>query len=133
MLLFKRVFTVSFFTLISRVLGFVRDIMIAHHFGTGPVADAFFAAFKLPNVFRRMFAEGAMQSAFIPIYAGLLAKEGEDNAAAFSRRVLFYLSLTLLVVMMTSPGGCTPAAPAALPREEGCRGSGRRKLSLACS
>jgi putative peptidoglycan lipid II flippase len=104
MLLFKRVFTVSFFTLISRVLGFVRDIMIAHHFGTGPVADAFFAAFKLPNVFRRMFAEGAMQSAFIPIYAGLLAKEGEDNAAAFSRRVLFYLSLTLFVVTVLVTG-----------------------------
>ncbi len=104
MLLFKRVFTVSFFTLISRILGFVRDIMIAHHFGTGPVADAFFAAFKLPNVFRRMFAEGAMQSAFIPLYAGLLTKEGEDNAAAFSRRVLFYLSLTLLVVTVLVTG-----------------------------
>jgi putative peptidoglycan lipid II flippase len=78
--------------------------MIAHHFGTGPVADAFFAAFKLPNVFRRMFAEGAMQSAFIPLYAGLLTKEGEDNAAAFSRRVLFYLSLTLLVVTVLVTG-----------------------------
>ena len=104
MLLFRRVFTVSFFTLISRILGFVRDIMIAHHFGTGPVADAFFAAFKLPNVFRRMFAEGAMQSAFIPLYAGLLTKEGEDNAAAFSRRVLFYLSITLFVVTVLVTG-----------------------------
>ena len=100
MLLLKRIFTVSFFTLISRVFGFVRDIFIAHHLGTGPVADAFFAAFKLPNVFRRMFAEGAMQSAFIPIYAGLLAKDGEDSAAAFTRRVLFYLTITLLIVTL---------------------------------
>ena len=59
-------FTVGIWTLLSRVMGFVRDIMIAAYLGTGPVAEAFLVAFSLPNIFRRFFAEGAFNMAFIP-------------------------------------------------------------------
>jgi len=60
--------TFSFFTLISRVLGYLRDILIAFFLGTSIFADAFFVAFRLPNTFRRLFAEGTFNAAFIPSY-----------------------------------------------------------------
>ena len=66
--------TFGFFTLISRILGYVRDILIAIFLGTSLFADAFFVAFRLPNTFRRLFAEGTFNAAFIPSYAGELAK-----------------------------------------------------------
>jgi putative peptidoglycan lipid II flippase len=66
--------TFSFFTLISRILGYVRDILIAIFLGTSFFADVFFVAFRLPNTFRRLFAEGTFNAAFIPSYAGALAK-----------------------------------------------------------
>ena len=66
--------TFGFFTLISRILGYVRDILFAIFLGTGLFADAFFVAFRLPNTFRRLFAEGTFNAAFIPSYAGALAK-----------------------------------------------------------
>ncbi|MBI2584702.1 MAG: lipid II flippase MurJ, partial [Rhodospirillales bacterium] len=62
--------TVGAFTLVSRVLGFLRDILIAAILGAGGVADVFFVAFKLPNLFRRLFAEGAFSMAFVPMFAG---------------------------------------------------------------
>ena len=58
-------------TIISRILGFVRDVLIASVLGTGLVADAFFVAFRFPNLFRRLFAEGAFNSAFVPLFAKL--------------------------------------------------------------
>ena len=58
---------VSFFTLLSRVLGMVRDVVVAHYFGAGGGADAFFVAFKIPNSFRRLFSEGAFSQAFVPV------------------------------------------------------------------
>jgi len=66
--------TFSFFTLISRILGYVRDILIAIFLGTSFFADAFFVAFRLPNTFRRLFAEGTFNAAFIPSYASELAQ-----------------------------------------------------------
>ena len=66
--------TFGFFTLISRILGYVRDILIAFFLGTSLLADVFFVAFRLPNTFRRLFAEGTFNAAFIPSYSGLLAK-----------------------------------------------------------
>jgi putative peptidoglycan lipid II flippase len=71
-------------TLASRVLGFLRETMIAGVLGAGPVADAFYAAFRFPNLFRRLFAEGAFNSAFIPLYARTLEGEGEDAAKKFA-------------------------------------------------
>ena len=66
--------TFGFFTLISRILGYVRDILIAIFLGTRLLADVFFVAFRLPNTFRRLFAEGTFNAAFIPSYAGILTK-----------------------------------------------------------
>jgi len=85
-------------TALSRVLGFVRDILLAAVLGTGPVADAFFAAFRFPNLFRRLFAEGAFNAAFVPLFAKALEREGEDAARAFSRRIISWLIAALLVV-----------------------------------
>ena len=70
--------TFGFFTLISRILGYVRDILIAIFLGTSLFADAFFVAFRLPNTFRRLFAEGTFNAAFIPSYAGALAKDKKE-------------------------------------------------------
>ncbi len=87
--------TFSFFTLISRILGYVRDILIAIFLGTSLFADAFFVAFRLPNTFRRLFAEGTFNAAFIPSYAGALAKNKlEANISCFSSRN-FYATANL--------------------------------------
>jgi putative peptidoglycan lipid II flippase len=64
-----RIFTVGGFTLLSRITGFVRDILLAAILGAGPIADAFFVALRLPNHFRAIFAEGAFNAAFVPAYA----------------------------------------------------------------
>ena len=90
--------TVGGATLLSRVLGFVRDTMIAAELGTGPVADAFFVAFRLPNLFRRLFAEGAFNSAFVPLYARTLEGEGEEAARTFARDTFGMLVLSLATV-----------------------------------
>jgi putative peptidoglycan lipid II flippase len=67
-------------TLISRLLGFARDVLLAAALGAGPIADAFFAALRFPNLFRRLFAEGAFSQAFVPVYAKTLAAEGQEAA-----------------------------------------------------
>ncbi len=66
--MFKSFFTISFFISLSRILGFIRDILIARYIGVSVLSDAFFAAFRLPNFFRRVFAEGAFNSSFVPIF-----------------------------------------------------------------
>ena len=66
--MFKSFFTISFFISLSRILGFIRDILIARYVGVSLLSDAFFAAFRLPNFFRRVFAEGAFNSSFVPIF-----------------------------------------------------------------
>ena len=72
--LIKSTGTFSFFTTISRILGYIRDILIAIFLGSGPLADAFFVAFRIPNTFRRLFSEGTFNSAFVPSYASEMAK-----------------------------------------------------------
>ena len=95
--LLRAIATVSGFTLLSRVLGFVRDILIAALLGTGGVADAFFVAFKFPNLFRRLFAEGAFAAAFVPMLAGELERGGRSAAETFISRTLSALLLVLIV------------------------------------
>ena len=92
--------TFSFFTLISRMLGYVRDILIAIFLGTSIFADAFFVAFRLPNTFRRLFAEGAFNAAFIPSYAGALAKNKTeaDNSAKNVFNLLFIILLFFVLL-----------------------------------
>ncbi len=82
MSLLRALATVSSMTLISRILGFVRDLVIARAFGAGLVTDAFFVAFRLPNLLRRLFAEGAFSQAFVPILAEYKNRRGEDDDPA---------------------------------------------------
>ncbi len=97
MVLLRSIATVGGLTMVSRVLGFARDILIAFMLGAGPVADVFFVAFKFPNLFRRLFAEGAFAAAFVPLFAGLVETDGKDAARAFAEQALSVLLWTLLV------------------------------------
>jgi putative peptidoglycan lipid II flippase len=100
--------TVGAWTGMSRVLGFIRDVMIAGLLGAGPVADAFFVAFRLPNMFRRFFAEGAFNMAFVPLFSKRLEGEGLDSARRFAEEALAVLVSVLLgltvVAMLVMPG-----------------------------
>src|SRR5690554_2085018 len=98
MSLVKSTATIGGYTLVSRVLGFVRDITIAAGLGAGWLSDAFFVAFKLPNFLRRLFAEGAFNSAFVPMFAGMLAGDGEEKARRFASEAMSFLLLLLLIV-----------------------------------
>ena len=80
----RGILTVGGWTLASRVLGLFRDFLIAALLGAGPAADAFFIANKLPNMFRRLFGEGAFNAAFVPSFANLLAPRGADAARGFA-------------------------------------------------
>lgn len=96
-----RIFTVGGFTLLSRLTGFVRDIVLAAVLGAGPLADAFFVALRLPNHFRAIFAEGAFNTAFVPAYGQVLGYGGASSASLFADRIftlLFSVQLVLLVV-----------------------------------
>ena len=93
--------TFGFFTLISRILGYVRDILIAIFLGTSLFADAFFVAFRLPNTFRRLFAEGTFNAAFIPSYAGALAKN-KIKADNFAKNVFNLLFIILLFFVLVA-------------------------------
>ena len=89
--------TVGGYTMASRVLGLVRDILMAAVLGAGPVADAFFVAFKLPNFFRRLFAEGAFNAGFVPVFSGLVERRGRAYAFAFADAALGLLVVVLVL------------------------------------
>ena len=93
--------TFGFFTLISRILGYARDILIAIFLGTSLFADAFFVAFRLPNTFRRLFAEGTFNAAFIPSYAGILTKS-KTKADNFAQNVFNLLFIILLFFVLVA-------------------------------
>ena len=103
-----RIFTVGGFTLLSRVTGFLRDIMLAAILGAGPIADAFFVALRLPNHFRAIFAEGAFNAAFVPAYARIRTQDGPDPAKIFADRI-FTLLLASQVVLLAIAWAFTPA------------------------
>lgn len=94
---FKSAFIISFFTLLSRIFGFIRDILIAKYLGAGFLSDVFFAAFRFPNFFRRIFAEGAFNSAFVPIFSGSLALGDKKDSAKFALNIFSILLIILLV------------------------------------
>ncbi|MDZ7823977.1 MAG: murein biosynthesis integral membrane protein MurJ [Ahrensia sp.] len=98
MSLIRKFASVGGATSASRVLGFVREALIAAVLGAGPVADAFYAAFRFPNLFRRLFAEGAFNSAFVPLFAKELEGEGQDAAAKFAGEVFAVLSIILILL-----------------------------------
>src|SRR6202049_3503270 len=94
-----RIFTVGGLTLLSRVTGFLRDVMLAAILGAGPAADAFFVALRLPNHFRAIFAEGAFNAAFVPSYARVRQQEGLPAAQLFADRI-FTLLLASQVLLL---------------------------------
>ena len=100
MALLKSIATVGGITMISRVLGFARDILIAAVLGAGFMADAFFVAFKFTNLFRRLFAEGAFSSAFVPIHVDTLEADGKKGARRFTTEAFSMLFWTLLIVVV---------------------------------
>src|SRR5689334_25117795 len=98
-----RILTVGGYTLLSRISGFGRDIILAAVLGAGPIADAFFVALRLPNHFRAIFAEGAFNAAFVPAYARIRQQGGADQAKLFADRVfalLFVSNVVLLAVAL---------------------------------
>ena len=107
--------TVSGMTLVSRVFGFFRDMVIAMAFGSSPSADAFFVAFRIPNMQRRILAEGAMTAAFIPVFTETLTKKGESVAWKLAANLFNILILVLssasLLILIFSPAVITVFAP----------------------
>ena len=89
--LIKSTSTFSLFVLLSRVLGYIRDFFIAIYLGAGPLADAFFVAFRIPNTFRRLFAEGTFNAAFVPSYSSELSKN-KNNSHRFVTSIFSYLT-----------------------------------------
>ena len=97
--LIKSTGTFSFFTIISRLLGYLRDILIAIFLGTGFLADVFFIAFRIPNTFRRLFSEGTFNAAFVPSYSSEVVK-GKSESNKFANEVFNYLFLILLIFIL---------------------------------
>jgi len=96
----KGVLTVGGWTMVSRVLGFARDMLIAAVLGAGPMADAFFVALKLPNLFRRLFGEGAFNAAFVPAFSGALAVQGPQVAKQLAERMAALMTLWLAGIVI---------------------------------
>ena len=97
--LIKSTGTFSFFTLLSRVLGYFRDLLIAIYLGSGPIADAFFVAFRIPNTFRRLFSEGTFNAAFVPSYSSELIK-GKKQSQKFAKNIFNLLAVGLLFLVL---------------------------------
>ena len=97
--LIKSTGTFGFFTIISRLLGYLRDILIAIFLGTSFIADAFFVAFRIPNTFRRLFSEGTFNAAFVPSYSSEMIK-GKIKSNKLANEVFNYLFLVLLILVL---------------------------------
>src|SRR5690625_2341457 len=100
MSLFRSAAVVSGFTFLSRITGLLRDILIARSFGAGGLTDAFWVAFRIPNLLRRLFAEGAFSQAFVPILGDIKNTESERATQQLIDRVALVLSLTLMLVTL---------------------------------
>ncbi|MGH7188394.1 MAG: murein biosynthesis integral membrane protein MurJ, partial [Acetobacteraceae bacterium] len=111
----KSALTVGLWTLVSRLFGFARDILIADRLGAGLVADAFFVALRLPDLFRRLFGEGAFSAAFVPAFSGAVAAEGEKAARRFAEEVMsvmvVWLGLFALAGVLFMPALLLVLAP----------------------
>jgi putative peptidoglycan lipid II flippase len=118
----RGVLTVGGWTMASRVLGFARDMLIAARLGAGPMADAFFIALQLPNLFRRLFGEGAFAAAFVPAFAGTLAREGRSAGRELAERLSGLMALWLALLtglgMLLMPQILAVLVPGFLARPE---------------
>ncbi len=97
--LIKSTTTFSFYTLISRILGYLRDLLIAIYIGSGPIADAFFVAYRIPNTFRRLFSEGSFNAAFVPSYSSENVL-GKNRAKKFANKIFNLLLIGLLLIVL---------------------------------
>ena len=97
--LIKSTGTFSFFTILSRILGYLRDLLIAIYLGSGPIADAFFVAFRIPNTLRRLFAEGTFNAAFVPSYTSEITKS-KIQANKFANEIFNLLFSGLLILVL---------------------------------
>src|SRR6201985_4016630 len=101
-------------TLASRITGFIRDTLIAVLFGAGPATDAFFVAFRIPNLLRRLFAEGAFSQAFVPVLGEYRGRQGDEATRELAGSVLAVLAAALFVVtaigMIAAPAVVYPSA-----------------------
>src|SRR5262249_14532590 len=95
----ERILTVGGFTVLSRITGFIRDIILAAVLGAGPMADAFFVALRLPNHFRAIFAEGAFNAAFVPAYARIREQNGAARAGQFADRIFTLLLASQILLL----------------------------------
>lgn len=122
MSLYRNFINVGGLTLVSRILGFVRDMALAVLLGAGPAADAFFAAFRFPNLFRRLFAEGAFNAAFVPLFAKSLEQDGNDAAYQLASRIISWLIVFLVVLTVLAeifmPYFLVPFVPGFLEDQE---------------
>ncbi len=106
--------TVGASTLLSRALGYARDMLVAWYFGAGLSTDAFIAAFRIPNLVRRLLGEGALSAAFVPVFSGILLRQGRREAFAMARSALRLWAAALLAAVSTprrsqSPGPASAA------------------------
>lgn len=122
MALFRSTATISSFTLLSRITGLVRDILVARAFGAGPLTDAFWVAFRIPNLLRRLFAEGAFAQAFVPILGTARNQHGDDGVRVLLDRVALLLTLALMVVTLI---GIVAAPWVVTAMASGLRGAAR--------
>ncbi len=102
MSLLKSIATVSGFTMISRIIGFIRDVLIARYLGATMLSDAFFVALRFPNLFRSLFAEGTLNVSFVPIFSKILKKKGKKRARLFAKEafsLLFYILLIFTILI----------------------------------
>ncbi|ANN67673.1 murein biosynthesis integral membrane protein MurJ [Bordetella bronchialis] len=100
MSLLRSAATVSSFTLLSRIAGLVRDVLVARAFGAGPLTDAFWVAFRIPNLLRRLFAEGAFAQAFVPILGSVRTKHGDEHVRTLLDRVALLLTCVLMLITL---------------------------------
>ncbi|MEO5805424.1 murein biosynthesis integral membrane protein MurJ [Devosia sp.] len=98
MSLYRNFINVGVLTLGSRILGFARDALMAAVLGTSPAADAFAAAFRFPNLFRRLFAEGAFNTAFVPMFSTALERDGPDKAKLLASKIMSWLVVAIMIV-----------------------------------
>ena len=129
--------TVSGLTLVSRILGFLRDVLIARFVGTGPVADAFVAAFRFPNMFRRIFGEGAYNAAFVPLFGRKCEEDGREAAVGFARNtfsaLVWAVGILTLIAIPCMHWIMMAVVPGFLPKfEKDLAGIGQERAFHEC-
>src|ERR1700742_1442809 len=100
--MYRNLFSVAALTLLSRLTGFFRDVMLGAYLGAGQLADAFVVAFRLPNHFRAIFGEGAFNAAYIPSYARILETEGPKESRRFASSIFSLLLLTQIALLIAA-------------------------------